>query len=555
MTDRFFFFLVFEMMMKWLVVAVGLVWSVALAGDVRVSQNRVSPHGYAFVDGAGRTRIFHGVNAVYKVDPWLPSIDGWDTNSTLSRDDAKNLSDWGFNVVRLGVMWPGFAPKINVTSDEYLQKVRQMVDMLGEYGIYTILDMHQDLGGRALCGEGFPDWAVNTSRAERKFPRPVVNKDYSLDKDGYPKLEQCLEVPFFTYYFTDAVGAAFQYVYDKLRDELAFFWGEVARHVANCSTVLGYELINEPWAGDTHADAQRWFPGYANRENLFPLYQRIHDSIRKYDDNSIIFFEKSLVNILGPIGFFSVPGGRTYRDRTALSWHNYCGSVDDDGNPKSTVICEFEQAVQLQQSYADIDAMECGSFLTEFGAVSGNSTSAIDTIHWLLDKADSAQQSWAYWQFKSYHDITTASNDVESFYWPNGSLQQDKVDALSRAYPQAVAGFITRQEFDRCNHRFKLWYEMLATPDGSGTVIFIGPFLKWAEKYNTTINVTWSNVPHDAVTTSFSSDHMFLFVNHSTKGGWKERDEIHLEVFLASASMKSISFVVLALLLLFGLLQ
>ena len=31
-----------------------------------------------------------------------------------------------------------------------------------KYGIYTLLDMHQDVFSGKFCGEGVPDWAVET---------------------------------------------------------------------------------------------------------------------------------------------------------------------------------------------------------------------------------------------------------------------------------------------------------------------------------------------------------------------------------------------------------
>ena len=30
------------------------------------------------------------------------------------------------------------------------------------YGIYTLLDMHQDVFNARFCGEGLPDWAIRT---------------------------------------------------------------------------------------------------------------------------------------------------------------------------------------------------------------------------------------------------------------------------------------------------------------------------------------------------------------------------------------------------------
>jgi len=62
-------------------------------------------------------------------------------------------------------------------------------------------------------------------------------------------------------------------------------------------------------------------------------------------------------------------------------------------------------------------------FLTEFGALSNSNTSAVE-IGVVAGYAEAFFSSWSYWQFKYYHDITTAANPAttESFYFNNGSL-------------------------------------------------------------------------------------------------------------------------------------
>ena len=51
---------------------------------------------------------------------------------------------------------------------------------------------------------------------------------------------------------------------------------------------------------------------------------------------------------------------------------------------------------------------------------------------------------WSYWQFKKYQDLTTAAKPAttESFYNDDGELEMNKVQALSRSYAQAIAGFL-----------------------------------------------------------------------------------------------------------------
>ena len=60
-------------------------------------------------------------------------------------EDFKDLQRWGFNVMRLGVMWPGVMPSENVMNTTYLETMSKLVTQMGEYGIYTIVDCHQGI--------------------------------------------------------------------------------------------------------------------------------------------------------------------------------------------------------------------------------------------------------------------------------------------------------------------------------------------------------------------------------------------------------------------------
>ena len=448
------------------------------ASKIKVSRTGKLNHGYVFIDANGRARLFHGVNAVYKIPPWRPELSGFDFRYSLSEEDAKILSSWGFNVVRLGVMWPGVEPQYQVFDRQYLADIATIVNNLGKYGIYTILDLHQDLGNRAFCGEGFPDWAAyKPELGEHSFPWPVRNETLPLDDDGYPVLSECLKVTFSTYYSTKAVQAEFQGLYDNQNnalDEFCNFWYEVARTFVGNEYVLGYELINEPFSGDAFADPELLIPGVADKRNLYPMYQKAHNAIRKVDNETIIFFERTTLNVIGSAGLPEGPGGAEYNDRQAYSYHNYCGTVDRTGNPLDVKLCEAQQIVQWNTDMADIDKLDCGSFITEFGAVSGNNTKSIKTLQWLLKKADEQIQSWAYWQYKSYNDITTASNEKESFFWTDGSLQSDKVEALIRPYAQAISGHPTYHMFNTTGKSFVLKYTANGSMAEYPTEIFVG---------------------------------------------------------------------------------
>ena len=52
------------------------------------------------------------------------------------------MIDWGFNVLRLGVLWVGLETEPGVYNMTMLQKFDQIINKLGERGIYTFIDSH-----------------------------------------------------------------------------------------------------------------------------------------------------------------------------------------------------------------------------------------------------------------------------------------------------------------------------------------------------------------------------------------------------------------------------
>lgn len=98
-----------------------------------------------FVDDVGRERIFHGVNAVVKGPPWIPTYGAFDVETSLGPDDFEILQDLGVNVIRLGIMWAGIEPKRGTYHEPYLIAAKKIASQAAKYGIYTLLDMHQDV--------------------------------------------------------------------------------------------------------------------------------------------------------------------------------------------------------------------------------------------------------------------------------------------------------------------------------------------------------------------------------------------------------------------------
>jgi aryl-phospho-beta-D-glucosidase BglC (GH1 family) len=57
---------------------------------------------------------------VYKVDPYIPDVINFDSELSLNDKDIDDLVKWGFNLVRLGVMWESVERSPGVFNLTYL---------------------------------------------------------------------------------------------------------------------------------------------------------------------------------------------------------------------------------------------------------------------------------------------------------------------------------------------------------------------------------------------------------------------------------------------------
>ena len=67
------------------------------------------------------------------------------------------------------MMFPGYVPNRGEYNTTYIQKIAAIVEKSAEYGIYALLDMHQDAYAEKFCVDGFPNWMVNTGMLDEKM--------------------------------------------------------------------------------------------------------------------------------------------------------------------------------------------------------------------------------------------------------------------------------------------------------------------------------------------------------------------------------------------------
>merc|ERR1719266_1775588 len=225
------------------------------------------------IDSNGRIRIFHGVNFVCKAPPWYwPQL--------LEDSFARDLNSWGLNIVRLGVMWSGLEPVEGRYDQEYLEVLRKIIRNFATHGVSVILDLHQDVASSKFgTYDGFPPWLLHKLRqpGDRSFPWPLKSVE-----------------SWFLGYLTLEVNSFYQALYENKHgsaDSLARAWSVVARDLGGEPGVIGYELLNEPWSGDTFSDGRLLLPGQSGRRLLSLFYNRLHSAIRREDKEGLVIWE------------------------------------------------------------------------------------------------------------------------------------------------------------------------------------------------------------------------------------------------------------------------
>lgn len=342
-------------------------------------------------------------------------------------------------------------------------------------------------------GAGVPDWAADVyASGAQAFPWPIEATGYPLGPDGDPSAADCAKHGWMEYYFSDALGKASQALYDGAYGSAAdfhFFWSAIARAWGSASTsnataaqpqrLLGYELINEPWAGDVIGNPLLLVPGVADKQNLQPFYVNATAAVRAAEVQvgapaRIVSVESVTWDDFIPVGFDYLSGSES--GLAVLNYHYYS-------------LPNFNAQWQIASRVKDAARLRAGALLSEFDI-------GVDVPDYtaVLDVADAYMQSWCGWEYKLFDPITGA----DSGYWTaDGTVNATRARGLARTYPSAVAGTVTGYNFTAATGAFSLSYVLNASIF-QGTTVFLSTGLVYTGGYN--VQVT--SVPPNAVTWS-----------------------------------------------------
>lgn len=251
-------------------------------------------------------------------------------------------------------MWEGVERSEGVYDDVYLDKVEALINKLGKAGIYTLVDAHQDVFARSMCGEGVPDFYAKQIIEDSpycinefvdKWLKPIYDtfhicesiKDFGMriDENGDPVIEDCQKHNFGLYYATKESFNAFDALFTNklgMQDKFVSYWDHTSARFAKNPYVVGYDPLNEPLAGNPLHKLGLEIPGVADRERLAPMYARIYEKYIANDANSLMWFEPVpqpdalpiAHGFVAPVGFVLPPGGALNSPNHVLNDHTYC---------------------------------------------------------------------------------------------------------------------------------------------------------------------------------------------------------------------------------------
>jgi hypothetical protein len=251
--------------------------------------------GDRFIDASGREVLLRGVNL--GGDSKVPWPDGGthhpsDFSDHLdvsfigrpfplseAHEHFSRLRTWGFNCVRLLTTWEAIEHAGPGCFDEaYLDHFAQVARLAGEYGLYVIVDFHQDAWSRMSGGCGAPGWTfeavgldftrfhaadaalvmqhafdhADPNPHQAAYPRMSWSSNYKLPANGI-----MWSLFFGGRWLTPDFRIGGVNVQDFLQGRYLACIGQVARRLAGLPHVIGFESLNEPsigWLGQRLSD-------------------------------------------------------------------------------------------------------------------------------------------------------------------------------------------------------------------------------------------------------------------------------------------------------------
>jgi endoglycosylceramidase len=431
--------------------------AVAIAGASPAGAEPTEPLGHVgrwITDSHGRAVVFHGAAIVPVSEASTPESLG------VSDDDAQWFADHGFNLVRLGWFDRGWETAPNAFNSAYIDSYERTQRVLARHGIFSLIDMHQDMLSPRYAGRGFADWFPVDNGLPNQ-PSFGVPGNYFL----MPALNRAYDNLWANVNAPDGVG---------LQDHLAEGWRRAAARFAPLDHVAGYDVFNEPWPGTAWpscANPAGCPPGGFDQTQLTAFNNRLIAGIRRADRVHTAYYEPNLEFDVGA----ATGHGKASDPNVGMSFHDYClGAAPGLPHaPDPANVCQ-QTGERLVFQNAENHSAATGATLvmTEFG-----DTMDVAVQKRIADLADEFMVGWNTW---AYIGSGGGSLIVDPSKPPTDSnTLVDVVKVLTRAYPRVVAGTPQRFTFDGDRRRLDAaWSTTMPNGRAAGALeseVFVPP--------------------------------------------------------------------------------
>lgn len=415
--------------------------------------------GNRFVNESGKQVLFQGVNVLHRGRE----------NGHLYPELEKAFPffrESGFNLLRLGIFWDGAEPAPGKIDLDYLNRVKGVVRTAEKYGIYILLDMHQDLFAQKFI-DGAPDWAC-------------------LD-EGACHPENC-NLWYEAYLQSDAIiKAADNFWADKpasdgrgLLQHYEAMWEKIAEVFDDCDNVIGFEPMNEPFMGSLARESfgaatlrmMEKYPSFDmnhpetippeqaaefmglvgerflefDRTTLMDFYRRMQRAIRKHSDKPVVTGGNIYCSTDVPTGIERLDDGLQI-----YAPHGYDSVVDSDRYESFSK----ENVERLYQGKrASQERLGLPTIAAEWGAFPSRefTNDLIAHMNGIIE-----ENLWGS-AYCEYHP---------------GMESDPNFTALRRAYPRETAGTLKRYHYDREGRVLTMTYDVA----GQGETVLFLPFV------------------------------------------------------------------------------
>jgi endoglycosylceramidase len=248
-----------------------------------------------------------------------------------------------------------------------------------------------------------------------------------------------------------------------LQDRYAAAWEHVAERFAGNPSVLGYEIMNEPWPGSIWPScAQTQGCPTFDTGPFAAFYHRAIGAIRRADRRMLIWYEPQVLFNYGSNTNLPALGD----PRLGFAFHDYCLQHDEGAGATS---CPTLDDTVFSNALARVAKTGDALLETEFGA-----TMDAQVLVPAVQRADRDMVSWLEWAYCGCSDPTTSGPGAQQAIVldprkpPTGSnLNLPTLRILVEPYPQLVSGTPVSWGFAPATKTFTLRYST-ARANGHG---------------------------------------------------------------------------------------